>query len=564
MSTQNAAIAAQVRRPGGLQHAFSRDVSVSSSFISLDRKVRGFDAVTTQLSQQATKDVIKKAHETNGEPIKGPMILEMVGNYFFTVVFWLSRIKQTGLLISFGVVQITRIAHSKNDSANIQFYLSLIPFACYIFISREAHLIAFLLWYITFMLIYLQSGLPEWKRILQYTDFYQNEIMISLAAIALTGNIILLYNTNVELRKQLRKENRMNILHDVKEETSDKLMVKELDRIMKVLHSDQLYTPDYVGEWLKGMMQTAKTDLYVAPKPTVQHYPISLQETRVFELLKNIDDSNFDVATVETESDGRVLFYVGYYLFAKHDLLSRHKIPEATFRNWLMRIEAGYRGNNPYHNAIHAADVAHSMNYYITRTRIWPNITPEEQLASFIAAIIHDFMHPGVNNAFLVNSTDPLAIRYNDTSVLENFHCATTIVSAVLATDIAMHFDWIGKFKNKMGVSGGGINFEVKLDRRLLINMAIKCADVNNPSKPLVSCKRGRIRLWKTGMQVSMFMNRLNTDIPKCQIGFIDFIVFPLFDVWALFMQEDLSTQMQNIALNKQYWKDQTIVQPQT
>ncbi|KAJ3064621.1 hypothetical protein HDU99_004411, partial [Rhizoclosmatium hyalinum] len=77
MSTQNAAIAAQVRRPGGLQHAFSRDVSVSSSFISLDRKVRGFDAVTTQLSQQATKDVIKKAHETSGEPIKGPMILEM-------------------------------------------------------------------------------------------------------------------------------------------------------------------------------------------------------------------------------------------------------------------------------------------------------------------------------------------------------------------------------------------------------------------------------------------------------------------------------------------------------
>ncbi len=30
-----------------------------------------------------------------------------------------------------------------------------------------------------------------------------------------------------------------------------------------------------------------------------------------------------------------------------------------------------------------------------------------------IACIIHDFKHPGVTNAFLVNTGDPIAIKYN-------------------------------------------------------------------------------------------------------------------------------------------------------
>ena len=39
-----------------------------------------------------------------------------------------------------------------------------------------------------------------------------------------------------------------------------------------------------------------------------------------------------------------------------------------------------------------------------------------------IAAIIHDVDHPGLTNAFLVRTRDPLATTYNDQSVLENHH----------------------------------------------------------------------------------------------------------------------------------------------
>lgn len=41
-----------------------------------------------------------------------------------------------------------------------------------------------------------------------------------------------------------------------------------------------------------------------------------------------------------------------------------------------------------------------------------------------MAAAIHDFEHPGVNNAFLINSESDLALKYNDTSVLENYHAS--------------------------------------------------------------------------------------------------------------------------------------------
>ena len=42
-----------------------------------------------------------------------------------------------------------------------------------------------------------------------------------------------------------------------------------------------------------------------------------------------------------------------------------------------------------------------------------------------MSGLCHDLDHPGHTNAFEVNSNSDLALFYNDTSVLENHHCAT-------------------------------------------------------------------------------------------------------------------------------------------
>jgi len=51
-------------------------------------------------------------------------------------------------------------------------------------------------------------------------------------------------------------------------------------------------------------------------------------------------------------------------------------------------------------------------------------LTHLEIVALLISAICHDFEHPGLNNTFLANTSDSLALRYNDKSILENHHCA--------------------------------------------------------------------------------------------------------------------------------------------
>ena len=49
-------------------------------------------------------------------------------------------------------------------------------------------------------------------------------------------------------------------------------------------------------------------------------------------------------------------------------------------------------------------------------------------LGCYLAAIIHDYEHRGVNNEFLIRSSDPLALMYNDVSPMENHHLAAAFM----------------------------------------------------------------------------------------------------------------------------------------
>jgi hypothetical protein len=92
-----------------------------------------------------------------------------------------------------------------------------------------------------------------------------------------------------------------------------------------------------------------------------------------------------------------------------------------------------------------------------------------DALALLIAALCHDLEHPGTTNAYQVNTGSALALRYNDTSVLENFHCCSAfaameragvlsgmdastqkafrklVVAAIIATDMAVHQDLLAR-----------------------------------------------------------------------------------------------------------------------
>ncbi|ORZ40347.1 hypothetical protein BCR44DRAFT_118924 [Catenaria anguillulae PL171] len=348
-----------------------------------------------------------------------------------------------------------------------------------------------------------------------------------------------------------------------------------------------------------------------------------------------LETPDFDVIMLNEATNGHPVYFTGMRLFEHHQLGSAMDVDPRVFQNFLLAVEAGYLPSNTYHNALHAADVTASMNYYLTRDRLKSRIPVDELFAALVAALIHDLAHPGFNNPFLVNTNDRLAFQYNDQAVLEHFHCSMAfaimrsspsfnimasmsneqqkavrdiVVSLVLATDMAMHFEFITKFKNRLeaflptanaaaaagqtttttsmpaaastaatsappapvsAIQGNvlfGFDMEKRMDRKFVLSIAMKCADINNPSKPLHLCTQWTAFIMeeffrqgdeerKRGMEISTLMDRFNTDIPKCQVGFIDFVVAPLFEVWGKFMEDDIRPVLNNITNNKQYWK---------
>lgn len=142
----------------------------------------------------------------------------------------------------------------------------------------------------------------------------------------------------------------------------------------------------------------------------------------------------------------------------------------------------------------------------IVKTPLAALLKPFEALTLLISAIGHDVGHPGVNNGFLVTLNAPLAQLYNDRSVLESFHCAAysqilrrywprvfentkmrnLMISSILATDMGLHFDYMGKLstlqeKLREHNSTDGWNAKtIEVETALACALLIKCADISN------------------------------------------------------------------------------------
>ena len=60
-------------------------------------------------------------------------------------------------------------------------------------------------------------------------------------------------------------------------------------------------------------------------------------------------------------------------------------------------MHVGYRGLNPYHNHIHAADVTHAAYWIITTGGLSAkitNFTQQDFFSLLFSAAIHDYDHP--------------------------------------------------------------------------------------------------------------------------------------------------------------------------
>lgn len=88
-------------------------------------------------------------------------------------------------------------------------------------------------------------------------------------------------------------------------------------------------------------------------------------------LFQHLDDWSFNVFAVNDASDGHALKFVGFTLLQKYDLITKFKINTQVLESFLFALESGYsKYRNPYHNLLHGADVAQTVHYVLSQSKL--------------------------------------------------------------------------------------------------------------------------------------------------------------------------------------------------
>lgn len=107
-----------------------------------------------------------------------------------------------------------------------------------------------------------------------------------------------------------------------------------------------------------------------------------------------------------------------------HGMITNIHAPPDRLKLFIKRVRDAYL-DNPYHCWKHGFMVMRTASILIGSCSL-VNLTKPELCAFAIAGMCHDIAHPGKNNSFEQKLQSDLAIRYNDKSIYENMHAATT------------------------------------------------------------------------------------------------------------------------------------------
>lgn len=341
---------------------------------------------------------------------------------------------------------------------------------------------------------------------------------------------------------------------------------------------DQDYSPTTPTEVLSSR-RTSSSFGSLSGSPSSMHLQV---------LLGQLSDWNFDSLQLAQDTDGKPLYTMLWVIFSKCDFINSFRIDRRTFKAFAKQVDSQYQPM-PYHNSAHAADVLVSMHHLLFEMHLGRELTKVEAFAAIFAAAVHDINHPGRNNNFLIRSDHQLSIIYSDTSVLEQMHLANAFqlihtpgyniaenlskedfahfrkltIKMVLATDLRNHFETITKLKGLAGTLSGDF---VSVDRRdLILEVCIKISDIGHASKRFPLHKRWSELITEEffqqgdeeqelGLTVSDFMDRSRPENERNQVGFLDFVALPLYQVFreVFPLASDLFRQARR---NRNEWK---------
>jgi len=194
------------------------------------------------------------------------------------------------------------------------------------------------------------------------------------------------------------------------------------------------------------------------------------------------------------------LQFLSFKIFKELNFFEQYHISLENLVNFSGELQMGYFKENPYHCVTHILDSMQGLHYLMNNGDVVKTLKKHDIFSAFIACLMHDYEHPGYSNQFIVRAKHPLAIRYSDTSVLENHHLAAgfsilftypkcniienmpyelqletrnLIIDTVLNSDISKHFTLMTELKTKLGNNFPTDSLE---DRTLILSVTLRIA----------------------------------------------------------------------------------------
>uniref|UniRef100_A0A8C0C1I6 Phosphodiesterase 9A n=1 Tax=Buteo japonicus TaxID=224669 RepID=A0A8C0C1I6_9AVES len=216
-----------------------------------------------------------------------------------------------------------------------------------------------------------------------------------------------------------------------------------------------------------------------------------------------------------------------------HDLglVKDFNINPITLKRWLLCIHDNYR-NNPFHNFRHCFCVTQMMYSMISLCSLQIISQPEYNIFSN------------------VDQDQFKQIRQG-------------IITLILATDMARHAEILDSFKEKME------NFDYSNEEHMtcLKMVLIKCCDISNEVRPMevaepwVDCLLEEYfmqsdREKSEGLPVAPFMDRDKVTKPTAQIGFLKFVLIPMFETVTKLFPEVEEVMLQPLWESRDHYEE--------
>ena len=393
-----------------------------------------------------------------------------------------------------------------------------------------------------------------------------------------TKGIFDITNMGVDIDHSVPAQEVMNNLNDLLE--SSKLSAQEKGRLQRSLAivkgGSTMFVADVLDQLSNGDtrlnehatqyilnsigVSTSNENKHVHKTSTIRNF----KRTSAFNLYggmaKTFNSVSFNV--FEYSKHAKSAFVnAGMLALDYHHCIETFKLNKDIVTQALSEFADVYIEKNPYHNQLHGMDVCQMSHLFliVLEQKHKDKLHILQRFSILLGALVHDLGHPGVNNAFLINTDDNMALQYNDQHVLEMYHVAEAfrilrkpgtdmlkplgkeqyrqmrkfMVEIILATDLADHFPIVSDAKVKFDLKptpkadvlmqpAGGIHlipydqknaplYSEKMKKAptkdkmavLLAKLILKSADIGHPARTNAShmewSRRACEEFWNQG-----------------------------------------------------------------